>query len=453
MPILASAARRLLAVVGLVVALSVTLPVVVASAAPIDDAIAALRTDSVYLDPAAVTPVDANRVREAIGAGPVLVAVLPESSGDPLESARTIGLALPGNTVAVVSGTGIRAGSDVTCAGFADNAAFDAVDRNIDQLNRDGDVTALLVDFVTAMRDAPSQDNCAAAGSGASSSGSSGWVWFAILIAIAVIGVGGYLLYRKRREARNFEGLRADILSMYNRLAADVSNLDPGDDPITRQAVADAAERYTSTGALLDQADTTGEFAAARRTVVEGLVAARTARERLGLDPGPEIPPADEPVGEQLTDARQVTVGDQSYEGFPRYTPGAPHYYRGGLGVPGGWYRTRFWDGMLLGSVLSGGRRRGRSRWGGFGGGGFGGGGLGAGGRGLGSGGFFGGSVGGAGRRGGPGGDWGRGAAGGDWGGGARRGSWGGGRGRGTWGGGGRRSGGGRRGGRGAGRW
>lgn len=346
-----SAVPRLLALAGLTAVFVLTLPIGPAVADPIDDAIDALQSDSLYVDPGADTPIDEDRVRDAIGDQPLLVAILPDDSGDAFDAATRIGVALPDNTVAVVANRDLAAGSDIVCAGFSDDAAGAAVDDNRSQLEADGDVTELLVDFAERMESAPGLNDCPA--DGAETDGN-GWLWFAGIGVAGLAGIGGYVVYRRRKRSQEFEGLRAEILSYYNRLAADVSGLSPGDDPVTVQAVADASERYTSTGALLDEADTLGEYAAARRTVLEGLIAARTARQRLGLDPGSEIPPAEEPEGEQLAETRQVTVGEETHEGFPRYTPGAPYYYRGGGGVPGGWYRTRFWEGALIGSVLSG---------------------------------------------------------------------------------------------------
>ncbi len=189
-----------------------------------------------------------------------------------------------------------------------------------------------------------------------------------MLGVLALIGVGGggaLYLSRRRTRARAMEGARADVESLYDRLGADVSNLSAGDDPVARQALADAAERYTSTGALLSRSDTPGEFEAARRTAVEGLSAARLARTRLGLDPGPEVPPPPG-SGPRLDREQRVQVGDEEYDGSPTYAPGRSHWFGGGmLGgrmVPGGWYGVPFWETMLLGSVLSGG----------FGGGGYG---------------------------------------------------------------------------------
>jgi hypothetical protein len=252
-------------------------------------------------------------------------------------------------------------------------------------------------------------------GGDTSSGGGHGGLILGVL-ALGALGGGGLLYQRsRRRRLKDMEGLRADVESLYNRLGSDISTLPGGDDAVAKQALSDAAERYNATGALLATADTPGEFAAARRTAVEGLIATRTARTKLGLDPGPEIPlPPGE--GPQLTSEQRVRVGDQEYDGSPTYQPGRGHYYGGGYYngqvVPGGWYAFPFWETLLMTSVLTGGL-------GGFGGG-FGGGGYERGyeegaenardGGGSGGGDWGGG--------GGGGGDWGSGGGGGDWGGG-----------------------------------
>lgn len=358
-----NAVLRAVAAIALGIALALGSPAGSALADTVDDAIEALADDSLYVDPAAEISVDEDRVRDAIGGQQLLIAVLDDSTGDPFDSATRIGVSRRDNTVAVVVDGELAAGSDIVCAGVADEIAGDAVDANIDELQPGGDVTDLLVDFAGRMESAPGLEDCPDASDG------NGWLWFAGIGVAGLAGIGGFVVYRNRKRAERFEGLRAGIISMYDRLAADVSNLDPGEDPVTRQAVADAAERYTSTGALLEQADTDGEYDAARRAALEGLIAARTARERLGLDLGPPLPDLDPPEGEQLTEDRAVTVGEDTYQGHPRYTPGAPHYYPGGRGVPGGWYPSRFWEGVLLGQVFGrGSGGYGRGSRGGFGG-------------------------------------------------------------------------------------
>ena len=211
--------------------------------------------------------------------------------------------------------------------------------------------------------------------SGSSGSGSHGGAL--LLGALVLLGGGGTALAlrsSRRRKARANEGLRADVEQLYNRLGSDVSTIDPGTDPVAKQAMADAAERYNACGAVLATADSPAEFGSARRTAVEGLTAARTARTTLGLDPGPEIP-LPPGVGPQLTGDQAIQVGDQQYDGSASYQPGRPHYFGGGnlrgQMVPGGWYSTPFWEPFLLGSLLSGGLGGGGLFGGGYGGGGY----------------------------------------------------------------------------------
>ena len=232
------------------------------------------------------------------------------------------------------------------------------------------------------------------------------------LVLVGALGVGAYAMTRRRKTAKagrqTLDDLRADVESLYGRLGSDVETLAPGDDAIARQALSDASERYNATGALMSKADSPGEYAAARRTAVEGLAMARVVRERLGLDPGPEVPlaPSEAP---QLEAPSRVRVGEDEYDGSPQYEPGRPHYYEGGYygqqRVPGGWYATPFWQTLLLTSVLNSGRGGyGRGYGGGYGGGmsgGFGGGMSGGFGGSGGGGGWGGGSRGGRGKGGG----------------------------------------------------
>ncbi|MCW2606021.1 MAG: hypothetical protein JWO60_714 [Frankiales bacterium] len=403
--------------------------------------VAALREDPVYVDADVDRDViDAAQVRGQIARStslPVYVAVLPEAAVKATGSERALNTAIGqrlGETAVLftVVGDSITGGAGGG-TGFGRGQA-DAIAKG----SGGGDLTDRLVRTVAGAQSAVNQSGGRGAGTdsggfGEEESGGSGGG--AVLGVLALLGVGGGALYyasSRKRRLRQEEGSRADVTSLYDRLGADVSNLSAGDDAVARQALADAAERYNATGALLAQADTPGEYEAARRTVVEGLAAARLARERLGLDPGPDIPPPPS-TGPQLQQQERVVVGDQEYEGSPSYAPGRGHYFGGGtLGgryVAGGWYGVPFWETMLLGSVLSGG----------FGGGGLFGGGYGYGGGyssgygagyeegvedvrdssdwGGGGGGFdLGGSFGG-------GGDWG-GGGGGDWGGGGDGGSW-----------------------------
>lgn len=330
---------------------------------PVDTAVAALRSDPVYVDPAAekAGEVDANAVRAAIrsGSAPIYVAVLPAAAatevGGPSNLPRAIGerLGRPA-TVAVVADSSFRAESNALPSGEAGRLATQAFSRAGSQ-----GVTATLTDFVRAVQAArPSGAGSGSAPSGAGTSSSGGGGGVAVLLVLLLLGVlavGGLALARRRRQQRELGNLRADVQSVLDRLGADVTTLNPGDNAVAAQAINDASERYTAAASQMASADTKEKFAIIRRTALEGLAMTRAARKALGLDPGPEIAP-EEPAGQQLTAAQRVQVGDQELEGYPDYRPGAPYYYRGGmLGgsyVPGGWYPQPFWSGALLGGAL-----------------------------------------------------------------------------------------------------
>jgi hypothetical protein len=149
----------------------------------------------------------------------------------------------------------------------------------------------------------------------------------------------------------------ADVRSLLDRLPHDVRTLDPGDDPVSRQAMADASERYSTASSQLERAGSQDQLRTAWLATVEGLHATRLVRQRIGLDPGPApaLPPG---TGPQLTQPSRVTVDGREHVGSPQYEPGYPHWFPGGQYggryVPGGWYAEPFWPGSLVLSVLSG---------------------------------------------------------------------------------------------------
>jgi hypothetical protein len=342
-----------------------------ASADTVDDAINALKGSPLYVAAGAQGRVD-NRteVQNAFGSS-VKAAVLPSSVNGPDALNRLRAAVGPRQTLVVFDGTQYAARSDVYCQGFAQTQiakAYSDTRANLQTTN--GDLTNTLVEFANNLQGGPVCANGSGTGNTDNASGQSGggtavWPWLVGLGVVGAAGVGGVMLYRKRKLTRQLETAKANVMPYYDRLANEVNTLDPKDNATARQAVADAAERFNSSGSQLATANTVEKYAAVRRTTLEGLYAAVTARKALGLDPGPELPPIEEPRGDQLTKAQQVTVQGQSFQGYPDYTPGAPYYYGGGRGVPGGWYSTPFWETLLIGSVLAGGL-------GGWGGGGYG---------------------------------------------------------------------------------
>jgi hypothetical protein len=347
--------KRLL--LALLVVLAVASP---ARAENAQQVAAALRSSPVYQSQG-LDLVDVGALAaELEGTDPqVDVAVLPASAAATDAEARSravdIGRALGDSDAVVLVITanrhlGAGNGSAAAARGVNARTALSKERAELAGFDKDG-LTAFVLAFAERVAD-QAEDPAAPGNDG---SGNGAWLLGGLVVLVAG-GTTAAVVASRRRKARLNEALRADVTQLYDRLGSDVLTLDAGVDPVARQALADAAERYNACGAQLAQADAPAEFAAARRTAVEGLTAARTARTALGLDPGPPIPvvPGD---GPQLAAPGQVTVDGQTYDGSPDYTPGRPHYFGGGqVGgqqVPGGWYSGNFWTPLLLGSILT----------------------------------------------------------------------------------------------------
>jgi hypothetical protein len=115
--------------------------------------------------------------------------------------------------------------------------------------------------------------------------------------------------------------VKGDVVSLQDRLAHDVRSLDPGTDPVSRQALADASERYSTCSTLLERASSQAQLRTAWLAAVEGLTATRLVRTRLGLDPGPEIPLRPPDRGCSSPPA-STWAGSPTWAG-PRTSPGA----------------------------------------------------------------------------------------------------------------------------------
>lgn len=80
---------------------------------------------------------------------------------------------------------------------------------------------------------------------------------------------------------RAVEGAQARARTAYERLAFCVETVQAGDDPYATQLLADARERWHTTGAVLAGATTPGEYKVAEQTAQQGLRWIAEARRQL----------------------------------------------------------------------------------------------------------------------------------------------------------------------------
>ena len=147
----------------------------------------------------------------------------------------------------------------------------------------------------------------------------------------------------------------AEARRWYDRLGGQVLSLTGTDDP-SRQALADASERYTAAGSQLSSATTAGQYRLVTDTALEGLHFVRAARTAMGMDPGPELPSStDRARAGELAGDHSVDVEGRTVTGSPSPSAQNSHYYPGGTvagrPVAAGWYSEPWWKPMLLGGV------------------------------------------------------------------------------------------------------
>ena len=175
-----------------------------------------------------------------------------------------------------------------------------------------------------------------------------------LLILLAVVAGGVYfaVVSARGRRQRELADALAEARRWVERLGGQVLNL-TGTDEASKQALADAAERYTAAGSQLDQARSTTQCQLATQTAMEGLYYVRAARTAMGIDPGPELPPT---PGQRragaVTEDRTVDVQGHHYAASSRPSDRTPHYYPGGTvagrPVPQGWYSEPWWKPALV---------------------------------------------------------------------------------------------------------
>ncbi|GAA4260806.1 DUF1542 domain-containing protein [Dietzia aurantiaca] len=180
------------------------------------------------------------------------------------------------------------------------------------------------------------------------------------LLIAAVIAVAVAVISRSQNKGqtqlqahqnRHLEDYRAEATRWVERLGGQVFNID-GIDDASKQAMADASERYTAAVTELERATTPVQAQLAKDTALEGLYYVRAAREAMGLDPGPELPatPGQDRAG-KVTEDRTVEVDGRTMSAATGPSDQTPHYYPGGVvagrPVPSGWYSEPWWASAL----------------------------------------------------------------------------------------------------------
>jgi hypothetical protein len=265
----------------------------------VERAIDSLRSDPVYVDPAASSTLsqqDADELRQNIeqaDAGPIYVAVLPQSArneaGGSTEALLTEiaeGMSERG-TYVVVAGTEMRAGSTEFEEGVIPGIANDVV-----QENRGQGAAAVLNDFVGRVGEAES-------GGGSSGGGGGGGFGLAPLVLLG-IGGGAFALSRSRKrkqntaeEQRQLEEVKAVALEDLVALGDDLRALDlqvemPSADPRAKQEYVKALGHYETATQNLDRAQRPQDLQQVTEALTEGRYAIDAAEARLqGREPAP----------------------------------------------------------------------------------------------------------------------------------------------------------------------
>jgi hypothetical protein len=180
-------------------------------------------------------------------------------------------------------------------------------------------------------------------------------IWAAILLLLIGAGAAYYFRGRQAAQQRDLDDSQAEARRWVERLGGQVLNLVGTDEP-SKQALADAAERYTAASSQLGSARTATQSRLVTHTALEGLYYVRAARVAMRMDPGPDLPPVSGQGGAgSVTEDRDVNVDGHQYAASPHPSDRTPHYYPGGRiagrPVPQGWYSEPWWKPALIGGA------------------------------------------------------------------------------------------------------
>ncbi|MEY2478254.1 MAG: hypothetical protein QOG87_3569 [Actinomycetota bacterium] len=349
--------RRAVSLVVLLVALLTAAPGAHAQTAGpiIERAAQALKTDNVYVDPAAerkISDSEADDLRQQIRDSnvPIFIAILPAAAIAEAGDANQVPVAL--QTATGLAGTyAALAGDSFRSAGPAASIATAAF-----QARSSEGVAAVLQEFV--------QDTAAAQTGGAGGAGDLGPAsdtnedsgGGSNVGLLALLGLGGAGIFfwsrsrnrkiraeRERAEAADRQMLQAEL----SVLADDVVRLEPEVDihPDARPDYDAAVNRYRAAAAALEYADEPVDLVRVERVIAEARYAMDRARARIdGREPPP--PPAElQQPGRHNEPPLEVDE-----RGEPAYAGGGGGFYGGGW-FGGG---SGLFTGLLLGQMLGG---------------------------------------------------------------------------------------------------
>ena len=178
-----------------------------------------------------------------------------------------------------------------------------------------------------------------------------------LVLILVVVGAIGLVVWNASRNTANrnatsLADAKADARRVIDRLGGQVLNLS-GTDDASKQAIADASERFNAAGAQIDQATTAKQALLAKESAMEGLYYVRAARTAMGMDPGPELESlSGQKSAGVVTEDRRVDFEGRQIEASPNPTERTPNYYPGGRvagrPVPAGWYSEPWWKPALV---------------------------------------------------------------------------------------------------------